>query len=215
MSLSDTGFDFNKIDETGGFRGNLDPEFLVRLQTNRCAIAQSTGDLATFSGAVMALLGLIPMEKRREIETIKNDPERGYIRYEDKWKPKTYAGWILSEDPYNPTTTNEPWGNNYDPRFIATRWEEREDPETKEKMWVKITERGGIHWISPIREENVQDIDYYHLFILIQEQLQLAGLTWKLDEQMNDGGDIPEEDSPPTPTFEEPNITNEEEDDDA
>jgi len=180
MALSDTGFDFNKIDEVGGFRGDLDPEFLVRLQTNRCAIAQSTGDLATFSGAVMALLGLIPMEKRQEIETIKNDPEKGYIRYKDKWRPKNYAGWLLSDDPYNPTVTNEPLSNNYDPYFVATRYEEREDPKTKEKVWVKVTRRGGVHWISPVLKEQVEDIDYYRLFILIQEKLQEAGLSWHM-----------------------------------
>ena len=180
MALNDSGFDFNKIDEVGGFRGDLDPEFLVRLQTNRCAIAQSTGDLATFSGAVMALLGLIPMEKRLEIEAIKNDPERGYIRYEDKWRPKNYAGWTLSDDPYNPTITNELGSNNYDPRYMATRYEEHKDKETGEKTWIKITQRGGVHWISPIREEDVEDIDYYRLFILIQEKLQEAGLSWHM-----------------------------------
>ncbi len=180
MSLKDSGFDFNKIDELGGFRGDLDPEFLVRLQTNRCAIAQSTGDSATFNGSVMALLGLIPMEKRAEIDALKTDPDRGYIKYGNKWTPKTYSGWVLSDDPYNPTITNEPRGNNYDSHYMSTRYEERENKETGEKMWVKIVERGGIHWISPTREEDVENIDYYRLFILIQEKLQEAGLSWHM-----------------------------------
>lgn len=181
MSIhSNDSFDFEKIDSVGGFRGDLDPEFLVRLQTNRCAIAQSTGDEATFGGSVMALLALVPMEKRAEIETIRNDPEKGYVKYTDRWTPKNYAGWTLSADPYNPTITNEPSGNSYDRHYMATRYEEREDKETKEKIWVKIVERGGTHWISPIHEENVEQIDYYRLFILIQEKLQEAGLSWHM-----------------------------------
>ncbi len=182
MAISDTNFDFNKIDEIGGFRGDLDPEFLVRLQTNRCAIAQSTGDLAAFGGAVMALLGIIPTKKRNEILAIKNDPENGYIHASDKWIPQISAGWVLSDDPYNPTVTNEPGSLNYNPRFMATRYEEREDLETKEKKWVKVMERGGIHWISPLHEEGVEEPDYYRLFILIQEQMENAGLSWKLDK---------------------------------
>ena len=43
-----------------------------------------------------------------------------------------------------------------------------------------MTRRGGVHWISPVLKEQVEDIDYYRLFILIQEKLQEAGLSWHM-----------------------------------
>ena len=172
------------------FRGNLDPEKLVWLQIRECNIAHNSGDETLFGNAVMSLLAIIPTSKRREIEERRDE----YVTEEEKWVPLKVGGATLSADPSHPLVINRkgidleysPDFNNGEPKQISPIFKKEE------------------HW------------DYYTLFVMIQDALEEAKLSWRVDQINEELGRIPDNKKvpPPTPTLEPGvSIENVEEDD--
>jgi hypothetical protein len=73
---SDSALSFPE--DESSFRGNLDPEQLMRLQINRCSITHSSGDLLMFGNSVMALLAMMPSNKRFEVEDLEEEYKTAY-----------------------------------------------------------------------------------------------------------------------------------------
>ena len=165
---------FRSIDDIS-FRGSLDPEKLVWLQIRSCFIAHNVGDEIAFGNAVMGLLAFIPSSKRREIEAREDE----YIIEEDAWVPLRIGGVSLSSDPEYPVLINRKGIDlDYDPDFNG----------------------GEPKQISPIKKHIVK-WDYYKLFVMIQEALEEAKLSWRMEQVCEELGRIPKKDPPPTPTL--------------
>jgi len=186
------------------FRGNLDPEYLIRLQINRCYIALSSGDDILFGNSVMALLGGLPSNKRKEIEDRRED----YVEMVEEYEYKSPNGWRLGS-PEAPVYRNLPTDDNYDPhlkqiktviKLVPKKNEAGE--EYTEEIEEKIETYGEPVLISPILKKN-EHTDYYKLFILCQEKLEEANLSWRVEQITEELGRIPDKkkDPPPTPTL--------------
>ena len=178
---------YRRVDDDISFRGSLDPEKLIWLQIRSCFIAHNLGDEMAFGNAVMGLLAFIPSSKRKEIEA----QEEEYIIEDETWVPLRIGGMVLSDDPENPVIINRKGIDlDYDPDFNG----------------------GEPKQISPILRE-VTNYDYYKLFVMIQEALEEAKLSWRVDQVNMELGRIPKKDPPPTPTLlPGVSIDNEEED---
>ncbi len=197
------------MDEEVGFRENLDPEQLVRLQINRCNIMLTGGDEVTFANAVKSLLAIMPSGKRGEIEAIK----RNYLKRHAELQKK------LEDTPEDEATREALQRLDEDsyihkaPRLIyeyycGVRLGTEQDP----MLYEDGTPR------SP-RLEDEEIPDYYRLYTIIQNKLEEANLSWRIEQVNEEGGRIPKDKKrvpPPTPTL-APGVTlpeNDEEEDD-
>ena len=180
------------IGGAGGFRGDLDPEYLIRLQINRCAIAQTTGDEAMYAGAVLALITQLPRRKREEIENEKAE----YTTIVEEYEYKKIGGWKVGT-PEKPVYTNLPEDDDYDPNLKQTIIENKimkrktkvfneekgEEEEIEEEYEAEVPREtiGEPILVSPILVKK-EKIDYHKLNIKAMEKLQVSGLTWKMDK---------------------------------
>ena len=200
--------------EEATVRGTLDPYVLVRLQVNRCSIALSGGDSALFGNSVMALLAMLPGDKRRDIEKRKSE----YTTVTQVYRYKSPNGWKLGT-PENPVYRNKPDDDDYNPALKQTKTktvkkkEKTLNPDTGVEEEVEYEEEetyetyGEPVLVSPTLE-NEENTDYYKLYLLIQDAFELSGLTWKIEQVMEDGGDWNDDKDkkpvpPPNPTDED------------
>lgn len=180
------------IGKSGAFRGDLDPEYLIRLQINRCAIAQTTGDEAMYAGAVLALVTQLPSGKRKEIEDERGD----YMEWVEEWEYKTISGWRVGT-PERPVYRNLPEDDDYDPYLKQTVIEKKIEKRTVKRLNEETgeTEEAEVEYeVEAERETQGQPvlvspklvkrekIDYHKLNIKAMEKLQTSGLTWKMDK---------------------------------
>lgn len=187
-------------DDQMSFRGDLDPSYLVRLQTNRCAMIQTTGDEAVFGGAVLALLAMVPQSIRDEIEREKPD----YVTEVEDYEYVEDGGWRIGT-PDAPVYYNNPGDIDYNPYLKQVKMVKKveRDKDTGEEYEVEVEEvtYGEPVLISP-KPVKKEITDYYKLLIKIQQKLEEKGLSWKVDPINEEGGrvDDNEPDYPPTPT---------------
>lgn len=182
------------------YRGDLDPSYLVRLQTNRCAMIQTTGDEATFGGSVLALLSLVPQSVREEVDKEKGD----YTTAEEDYEYLEDGGWRIGS-PEQPVYTNNRGDLDYDPRLhqVKNVTTVKVDEKTGEEYEIEeeVETFGERVLLSPKLAKR-EHPDYYKLLIKIQQKLEEKGLSWKVDPINEEGGRVDEEepDYPPTPT---------------
>lgn len=201
-----------KIDEEATVRGTLDPEVLVRLQMNRCNIALTSGDTMTFGNSVMALLSMLPSDRRKLVQERKIE----YTTTTPTYKYKYINGWKIGS-PENPRYKNLPEDDDYNPNIIQVKTrtvkkkekiintETNVEEEIEYDVEEEYESKGEPVLISP-KIENIDTPDYYKLYLIIQDSFELAGLTWKIEQITEDGGDWKDdEDTPPPP----PNPTDE------
>lgn len=153
---------------------NLNTIQLIYGQINRILMARAQGYDDIGNTLIMDLLKMVSRDLRFEVE----DRHEEYTSDNSRWEPKISMGWSLSADPYNPIVTNERDSLDYDPHYMVTRYEERENKELGEKIWVKIQERGGAHWLSPERVEDRGQVDHNVLFQLILSGLETRKIWW-------------------------------------
>ena len=211
-----------------GYRGDLDPSYLARLQTNRCAMIQTTGDEATFGGSVLALLAMVPQSIRDELEKEKDD----YITEVDDYEFVEDGGWKIGTIE-RPVYVNIPGTIGYDPKLkqveVVKKVKKEKKTVTDEKGKTSEVEeeyeveeevitygKPVLFSPKPVKKEVT---DYYKLFILIQKKLEEKGLSWKVDETNEEAGRVSEEKKkipPPTPTLisENKQVENEQEEKD-
>lgn len=180
------------IGGAGGFRGNLDPEYLIRLQINRCAVAQTTGDEVMYAGAVRALINQLPMEKRKKIESMKEE----YTSIVEDYEYVKIGGWKVGT-PEKPVYANLPDDEDYDPNLRQIKIVK----ETKTEKIKRLNEETGKEEevereYEVEREEETfgepllispkkilkEVVDYEKLNVIAMEELQDSGLTWKMDK---------------------------------
>lgn len=142
---------FNADDVTPSYRGDLDPEKMVWLQSYSCNVLYNHGEDELHSRAAKILLINIPSDIQDILET--PDYKELYYKKEKVWK--SVRGY--SSDPKNPFIINKREDIDYDPEFNG----------------------GEPLQISPIEDEE-EHWDCYVLQKLIMRLLQERGLTWKL-----------------------------------
>jgi hypothetical protein len=175
-------------DEGMEFRGDLNIQKIIYDQITLINRARSSGDPLLYEECVKQLQLLLPWQQQVEVE----DEHVDYEEVIAEWRPVMIDGELGSGDPKNPDLINVPGTLRYKPRF----------------------NNGEPKQISPVWYEEVK-LTPDLLFKKLMLKLQNVGYTHKQDEQMNDGGDIPaDEIPPPTPTFEIPQVEEDEEDKD-
>ena len=186
------------IDEEVGFRENLDPEQLVRLQINRCNIMLTAGDEVGFANGVRGLLASIPSGKRGEVESEKRAylTRRGEILAEIERLLK--AGKDTEKFEEELESLDE---SSYIRKVGRLKYEYycgvRLGTEDKPLLNRDGTPRSPV-WIEEDK------IDYYKLFTTIQDKLEQANLSWRIEQINEEGGKIPDDKKripPPTPTL--------------
>jgi hypothetical protein len=178
----------DNADAGSEFRGDLNIQKIIYDQITMCNRARAQGDPMLYEECVRQLQMLLPWQKQIEIEDERED-------YEEKiaeWRPVVIEGDLGSDDPEHPTLVNIPGTLNYNPKFNG----------------------GEPKQLSPVFHEETKLVPDA-LFKKIMQKLQDINYTHKQDEQMNDGGDIPDDEvPPPTPTFEVEPTEEDEVDDD-
>jgi hypothetical protein len=175
-------------DEGMEFRGDLNIQKIIYDQIQMCNRARAQGDSMLYQECVQQLQLLLPWQQQIEVE----DEHEDYEEHIEEWRPAMIDGEFGSDDPEQPDLINVPGTLRYNQNF----------------------NNGKPKQMSPIWHEETRILPDL-LFKKIMQKLQGIGYTHKQDEQMNDGGDIPEgEDPPPTPTFGLPEPVEDDEDDD-
>jgi hypothetical protein len=162
-------------DEGMEFRGDLNIQKIIYDQITLINRARSSGDPLLYEECVKQLQLLLPWQQQVEVE----DEQVDYEEQIAEWRPVMIDGEYGSSDPENPDLINIPGTLRYKLRF------NNGEPKQISPVWYVETK------LQP-------DL----LFKKLMLKLQNVGYTHKQDEQMNDGGDIPEgEIPPPTPTL--------------
>jgi hypothetical protein len=166
-------------------------EALVHDQLRIIAQAKMTGDVGLVEMSVKHLEDILPTESRLRIKALSTE----YILSEERWAGLPINGIKLSEDPYHPVIINKREDFDYDREMMGTRYEERENKELGEKIWVKIQERGAPHWMSPtMKEEKIIDHDVW-LSLMVGE-LQEINAAWRQVRKARVESRIPPQDKP-------------------
>jgi len=158
-------------------RDTLTPTERVELQIRFCNRYRDEGNVERANKSIMTLLGNIRPDLQEKVANRKSE----YISMVEEWEYKERNKRKLGT-PENPVYRNLPTDDNYDPylRQIKKHIEIKKDPETGEEYEAEIEEEtfGEPVLISPrlVKKENV---DFYKLFVIIQEELYEAGQTWK------------------------------------
>ncbi len=181
------------MDEEVGFRENLDPEQLVRLQINRCNIMLTGGDEVMFANAVKSLLAIIPSGKRGEIEAIK----RSYLKNQPELKKRIEEAVEEERDKLEAELERLEEGS-YIRKVPRLRYEYYCGVRLGTEERPMLNDDGTPR--SPVLEE-FEETDYYRLFTIIQDKLEEANLSWKQELGNEEGGkiDVKKKDPPPTP----------------
>jgi hypothetical protein len=162
-------------DENIEFRGDLNIQKIIYDQVTLCNRMRAS-DPALYEDCVDQLKFLLPWQQQIEVEEEWED----YTIEIKEWRPVLLDGELGSADPEHPDMINVPGTLRYNPKF----------------------NNGQPKQISPVWHEETK-VNPTLLFKKIMLKLQGIGYTHKQDEQQNDWGPIPDDETPPTPTFDE------------
>lgn len=156
--------------------------------------AKMTGDEALIHHAVSQLENILETEVKNKIRKQRID-EGKYTETTTIWKARGF----MSSDPLNPAITNIPGTDIYDPNFTGTRYEliKDGDPDNPED-WIRVQERGGIHWMSPYQFDDTQT--NYDMWISdMVDEFQSQNAAWRGVNRARLLGRIPQRDKEPKP----------------
>jgi hypothetical protein len=168
-------------------------EQLANDQLKKIAEAKMSGDESLIYYAVSQLENILETEAKTKIRTQREEGK--YSLAETRWVAKG----TMSEDPLNPALTNIPGTTIYNPDYIGVRYELKEDGDSDNPDdWVKVRERGGIHWMSPTPQER-GGTDFDQWISDMVDEFQAANAAWRGVNRARVLGRLPQRDKAPHP----------------